>query len=415
MSTELPLFASLRGMSGTNDVLTVSALTARIRAILESDFADVGVEGEITGLARPRSGHLYFSLKDATAQIRAVVWKSGVSRIPFELADGLSVRAWGNVTLYEPRGEYQLVVQRMEPVGVGALELAFRQTVARLEAEGLFAAERKRPIPRFPKRIAVITSPTGAAVRDLIRVIGGRWPLVELVVIPSRVQGEGSAAELAKGIHSANAMRDFDFIVLTRGGGSLEDLWAFNEEVLARAIVASRLPVVAAVGHEVDVTIADLAADFRAPTPSAAGTLCTPDQAEVGHRLGVLGERLKRVLQNTTKHARAEMEVLSQRLRHAFERRLATGRKTLDLLSQRADHAVRRDLDRRARVVDSLEARVRALSPLGVLARGYSLTQNAKTGRVVRDARELATGDVVRTTLAHGVFESRVEGASDGG
>ncbi len=407
MTESLPLFDPMRGLR--DDVCTVSELTARIRAVLEGDFGNVGVQGEISGLSRPKSGHCYFCLKDSRAQIKGVIWKSDHRRLAFDLQDGLAVRAWGQLTVYEPRGEYQIVVRRLEPVGMGALELAFRQTVARLEAEGLFDPARKRAIPRFPTRIGVVTSPTGAAVRDVIRVIGGRWPLAELVVVPSRVQGEGAAAELAAALAQANRLPDVDFLILTRGGGSLEDLWAFNEEMLARAIVRSKLPVVSAVGHEVDVTIADLAADLRAPTPSAAGSLCTPDVSEVRHRLEVLGARLKRIIQNTTKHACHEVEALQQRALHALQRRWATERRTLDLLAQRADHAVRRNLDRRRQRVSSLASKTGALSPLGVLGRGYSITHDATTGRVVRDASQVERGMLVRTRLERGAFISRAE------
>jgi exodeoxyribonuclease VII large subunit len=406
MKDELPLFAGTRA---TDDVCSVSELTARLRRVLETDFSNVGVQGEISGLARPRSGHVYFSIKDANAQIKAVIWKTATRRIAFELQDGMAVRAWGNVTVYEPRGEYQIVVSRIEPAGLGALELAFRQTVARLEAEGLFSQEHKRPIPQYPNRIAVVTSPTGAAVRDVIRVIGGRWPLAELIVVPSRVQGAGSAIELAQALIQANSLPDVDFIILTRGGGSLEDLWAFNEEVLARAIVQSALPIVSAVGHEVDITVADLAADLRAATPSAAGSTCTPDINDVKHRLDVLSGRLKRVVRNTTKHATQDLRALQQRLLHALERRWATERRRLDLMAQRADRAMRTELDRRLRVTGAFAAKLDALSPLAVLARGYSITQLAEGGRVVRAPRDVTPGSLLTTRLAEGTIMSRAE------
>jgi exodeoxyribonuclease VII large subunit len=299
MSASYPLFDSPRRPSSTpahRTLWSISELNARIRGVLEGEFGEVGVEGEISNLARPRSGHVYLSLKDNGAQIRAVVWKSTAERLVFELQDGLAVRAWGGVTVYEPRGEYQLVVRRMEPAGTGAFDLAFRQIVARLQAEGLFATERKRPLPSYPSCIAIVSSPTGAAVRDVIRVATARWPLAELVVVPSRVQGEGAARQLSEALATANRIERADLIILTRGGGSLEDLWAFNDEQLARAIVASRLPVVSAVGHEIDMSVADLAADLRAPTPSAAGALCVPDTLEVRQRLETLGQRLARVL-----------------------------------------------------------------------------------------------------------------------
>lgn len=405
---ELPLFDT-PSVAQNDGALTVSEVTARIRAMFESGFDRLCIQGEISGLSRPRSGHVYFCLKDASAQIKAVIWRSTSARIAFELQDGIAVRAWGSVTVYEPRGEYQIVVTRLEPVGAGTLDLAFRQTVARLQAEGLFAPERKRRVPSFPKRIAVVTSPTGAAVRDVIRVIGARWPLAELLIVPARVQGTGAAEELAAALDKANRHSRADFILLTRGGGSLEDLWAFNEEVLARAIVRSALPVVSAVGHEVDQTVADFAADLRAPTPSAAGALCTPDIAEVRHRLETLGTRLKRVVHASTRHARADLAAISVRARHALQRRWATERRRLDLLAQRADHAMARDLDRRGRLIASLAAKVDALSPLSVLSRGYSITLDGVTGRVIRELGDVKRGANLRTRLADGEFTSRVE------
>jgi exodeoxyribonuclease VII large subunit len=353
-------------------------------------------------------------LKDASAQIRAVIWRSAATRLAFELQDGMAVHALGGVTVYEPRGEYQVVVQRIEPVGVGALDLAFRQTLARLEAEGLFDPARKRPIPRFPARIAVITSPTGAAVRDVIRVIGARWPLAELLIVPARVQGAGAAAELAGALDLVNRCVEADFVLLTRGGGSLEDLWAFNEEVLARAIVRSRLPVVSAVGHEVDQTIADFAADLRAATPSAAGAVCTPDEVEVRARLDAVGKRLKRVLHERARQARSDLRALMLRGTHALERRWQTERRRLDLLGQRADNAMSRDLDRRGRLVGELAAKVAALSPLSVLARGYSITLDANSRRVIRAAGEVRPGMRLSTRLREGEVESRVEERAGG-
>ena len=383
----LPLFDPLgRGGRDPDRLLTVSELTARIRDVLETDFDEVGVEGEISNLAQPRSGHVYFTLKDAGAQIRAVLWKTAAQKLVFALEDGLSVRVMGGLSVYAPRGEYQIVARRIEPAGLGALDLAFRQLVARLEAEGLFQPARKRPIPRYPTRIAIVSSPTGAAVRDIVRVMGQRWPLAELLIIPSRVQGAGASEELIAALGQAHAVPGVDFVVLTRGGGSLEDLWAFNDEALARAIVASRLPVVSAVGHEIDTTIADLAADLRAPTPSAAGALCTPDCTEVRLRLDDLEQRLGRLLHLRTQRAAAGLKSLEQRATHALQRLWIGLRARLGTLSQRLDHATQRDLDRRQHRLAQLAARLEAMSPLAVLARGYSITQDEATGRVLHTA-----------------------------
>ncbi len=242
---------------------TVSALTDRIKAALEAGFAEVAVQGELSNLARPRSGHLYFTLKIRAASLRGVMWKTDAARLAFDLTDGLAVRILGRLTVYQPRGEYQVVARYLEPEGIGRLELAFRQLHARLSAEGLFDPARKRPIPRFPRRIVIVASPTGAAVRDLLQVTGRRWMAADILIAPARVARCRRGAEIAAAIALANRVRNADVIIITRGGGSAEDLWAFNEEVVARAIAGSRLPVISAVGHEIDITLADLAADRR--------------------------------------------------------------------------------------------------------------------------------------------------------
>src|SRR5207253_3065812 len=290
-----PLLASLFDETERRPV-SVSELTASIRGELEKRFASVWVEGEISNFRAHGSGHWYFTLKDEFAQLRAACYRSNNQRIRFRPEDGLQVRARGRVSVYEAKGEYQLIVETLEPVGAGALQLAFEQTKARLQAEGLFASQLKRPIPFFPRRIGVVTSPSGAAIRDIINVISRRTRTVHLLIAPARVQGEGAAQEIARAIrflndHHARAMRDdrheamIDVIVVGRGGGSIEDLWAFNEEVVARAIRSSRLPIISAVGHETDFTIADFVADLRAATPSAAAELVAAHEEELCSRL----------------------------------------------------------------------------------------------------------------------------------
>ena len=262
--------------------LSVGELTLRVKNLLESEFAEVWVAGEIADLARPRSGHCYLTLKDEQAQLPAVIWRSTAARLRFDLYDGLEVLCHGSLTVYPPHGRYQLVIQEIHPKGIGALELALRQLHARLAAEGLFAPERKRPLPRFARRIAVVTSPTGAALRDFLEVLRRRWRGADVLVIPVRVQGEGTAEEIAAAIGLANRFAEpVDCLVVTRGGGSLEDLWAFNEEIVVRAIHASRVPVVSAIGHEIDVTLSDLVADVRALTPSEAAELVGPAAEQV--------------------------------------------------------------------------------------------------------------------------------------
>ncbi len=372
-------------------IATVSELTARIKSTLERGFDDVVVRGEVSGLSRPRSGHVYLNLKDDGACLRSVLWRSTAQRVPFELHDGLAVRAWGSISVYAPRGDYQLIIDRIEPEGIGALELAFRQMFARLAAEGLFDPERKRPLPEFPRRIAVVTSPTGAAVRDFLQVVGRRWSASEILIVPARVQGQGAAAEVAAGIELANRIAGVDLVIVTRGGGSLEDLWAFNEEVVARAIVASRVPVVSAVGHEVDVTIADHAADFRALTPSEAGERCVPDAREIRRRLDRQRDSLARALRD----------------------RAADARYRLESLSDRADRAIRRAIDGRRHQLSRLAAGLEALSPLRVLARGYSLTTRERDALLIRRAAHLRRGERIVTRFIEGSVVSRVEEVRD--
>ncbi|HEV3165845.1 MAG TPA: exodeoxyribonuclease VII large subunit [Isosphaeraceae bacterium] len=381
-----PIFEPIRDPFGER-LWSVSELTAMVKETLEVGFGEVGLCGEVSNLARPRSGHIYFCLKDDSAQIKAVLWKSAAQRLVFDLTDGLAVRAWGSLTIYAPRGEYQIVVRKLEPEGIGALELAFRQTVARLAAEGLFDAAHKRPLPVYPRRIVVVTSPSGAAIRDLLQVVGRRWSATEILIVPTRVQGAGAAEEVAAAIGLANQVNDADLIIVTRGGGSLEDLWAFNEEVVARAIYASRLPVVSAVGHEVDLTVADLVADRRALTPSEAGELCVPEARQVRRRLDDLRDRL----------ARAASDHLEQ------------ARGTLDRLAGRADRAIRQQLDHRRHGLARLAAQLEALSPLAVLARGYSITLQEDGTTVLQSADSVRPGDLILTRLAAGSLTSRVE------
>ncbi|MDR3636825.1 MAG: exodeoxyribonuclease VII large subunit [Isosphaeraceae bacterium] len=385
----LSLFNLADGPEGSG-FCTVSELTAQIKATLETEFAEVALRAEISNLSRPRSGHVYFGLKDDSASIRAVMWKNDAQRVVFDLADGLAVKVWGRVTVYAPRGDYQIQVRKIEPVGIGPLELAFRQTVARLAAEGLFEPGRKRPLPRWPRRIVVVTSPTGAAVRDFLHVVGRRWRGTEILIVPAKVQGVGAAEEIAAGLALANRVAGADLVVLARGGGSLEDLWAFNEEIVARAIVASRLPVISAIGHEVDVTIADLAADRRALTPSEAGEICVPDAGELRAAVTRLGERLTR----------------------AGQGRIEQTRQRLDWLGERLDRAARQGLETRRHRLARLAAGLEALSPLGVLARGYTVTLRDDGTTLVRSAGDVRPGDLIQTRLAEGRIVSRVEGTT---
>ncbi|MDP7386726.1 MAG: exodeoxyribonuclease VII large subunit, partial [Nitrospinota bacterium] len=312
--------------SAKRQVYTVSALTREIREHLETGYPDVWVEGEISNLRRPASGHLYLTLKDEKAQLRAILFRMVASRLRFDIEDGLKVLARGRLTVYEPRGEYQLTADHIEPMGVGPLELAFQQTCERLRKEGLFDEGRKRPLPFFPKRVGIVTSLSGAAVRDILRILHDRAPGVQVLIAPVRVQGAGAAAEIAGAFADLNRQNDVDVIIAGRGGGSIEDLWAFNEEGVARAIFASRIPVISAVGHEVDFTVADFVADARAPTPTAAAEMAVPRTADLAARLREIEGRM-------ASRAAARAETLRGELDSLLERR--PFRRPLDVFHER--------------------------------------------------------------------------------
>jgi exodeoxyribonuclease VII large subunit len=411
-------------------VLTVAALTEQLRALLEERFPAVWVEGEISNYRLYGSGHAYFTLKDAEAQLRCVLFRNRGRRIRFEPADGLHVMAFGSVEVYAQRGEYQLVVELLEPRGLGALQLAFEQLKARLGAEGLFEPARKRALPRFPRTIGIVTSPSGAAIRDMLRVIGRRFGELHIVIAPCRVQGEGAAEEIAQGLRDLNALGDVDVIIVGRGGGSLEDLWAFNEEAVARAIAGSKAPVISAVGHEVDFTIADFVADLRAPTPSAAAELVVREKQAVVDALDELARRLRRAASRPLSDLERRVDEQTLRLRrgaHAEWRRAAhrvalataalrsaspvarvsNGRHRLERLEAGLRNEIRLVLGQSGHRLGEAVGRLDSLSPLAVLGRGYSLTRTP-AGAIVRSARDVRAGDDVHVLLHEGSLECRV-------
>jgi exodeoxyribonuclease VII large subunit len=394
----------------TDQPLSVSQLTLRIKQTLEAELSSVWVSGELSDVARPQSGHIYLTLKDEAAQIRGVIWRSVASRLGFDLQDGQQVVCRGDLDVYPPRGVYQLIIRQIEPLGIGALQLALRKLHRRLAAEGLFEPGRKRPLPRFPRRIALVTSPTGAAVRDFLEVLRRRWRGVHVLIIPAKVQGEGAAQELVRGIQLANSLAASpDVLVVGRGGGSLEDLWCFNEEPVVRAIHASRIPVVSAVGHEIDVTLADLVADVRALTPSEAASLVVPAAEEVRAGLDGMRARLSAALRARASDARARLDALAQHrvFRRPFDRLHDLSRQ-VDELELRAGRAMKYHWSRSQDRVAALAARLESLSPLGVLARGYSVTQHTATGQLVTDASAVAVGDLLTSRYARGQTLSRV-------
>lgn len=395
--------------SDESAVETVNEITLRVKGVLESRFTNVAVQGELSGGKVFSSGHFYGALKDESSKLNLTIWRSSMTRIRFDLEDGMKVIAYGNLEVYPKNGAYSLIATRIEPVGQGELDLAFRQICEKLRQAGLFEADRKRPLPEFPKRVAVITSVSGAALRDFWRVVSDRWPLVELIVIDSLVQGDTAAEKLTQAVRSAQEIKDLDLIVLTRGGGSREDLWPFNDESLAYAIAASRVPVVSAVGHEIDTSVSDLVADFRAATPTHAATNIFPDLREVLQRIDGLDVRLRGGMEQRLLQTGRRIDELDRRLVSAGSRvveRAASG-------VQQAESRLKSGLQRRMTELETNLIRqaavLESLSPLKVLSRGYSVTLADDGKRVVRSASEIMTGDAIETRLPDGLIISRVE------
>lgn len=389
--------------------LTVAELTDLVKQILEEGFPDLWVVGEISNLTRARSGHVYLTLKDADATLPSVMWRSTAQRLRFEPENGMEVLVRGGLNVYAPHGRYQLVVKSMEPRGAGALQQAFEKLRAKLEAEGLFDEERKRAIPFLPRRIGVVTSPTGAAVRDVLKVLGRRWAGVDVLLAPARVQGGGSAEEIAAAIGRLGERGGLDVLIVGRGGGSIEDLWAFNEEVVARAIAASPVPVISAVGHEVDVTIADYVADVRAATPSHAAELAVPSTEDLARTLDAIRGRAGAALRNAVAARRRRLSTI---LRSWGVRRVPDAvrehTQRIDDLSRRLASAATASIGRARETIGALAARAEALSPLAVLARGYCLSVREGEDRPLTDATDLAPGDRIRTRFARGAVISEV-------
>ena len=446
--------APVRTPSPVRRVLTVSELTASVRVLLESKYAEVWVEGEISNARVWKTGHLYLTLKDAGAQLRAVMFRSALRLQRFRPEDGQHVIARGRISVYEPKGEYQIVCEHLEPQGVGALQLAFEQLRRRLESEGLFDAARKRALPPLPRKIGVVTSLDGAALRDVINVLGRRHPDAHVLISPTRVQGERAAEEIAGALRRLYAVPDVDVIIAGRGGGSIEDLWAFNTEAVARAIAGAPVPVISAVGHETDFTISDFVADLRAPTPSAAAELVVARKDEMTARIGRFEQRLRAAARDGMQRRRAAVQALEARPGLAgwptrvavrgrqvgeLTHRLAQAGRNAAARRERRLHELRLrlealDLGRRldgirARLLAAREAaaaalrdaqrtrearlrvaagRLETLSPLGVLARGYAVCWNADRSAVVRDAAAVAAGDEVHVTLHSGALDCTV-------
>ena len=387
----------------------MSELTAQMKGLVEQSFPDVWVAGEVSNLSRPSSGHCYLTLKDDGAQLRAVVWRGTTSRLKFQLADGMQLICHGRMDLYAPRGSYQLVIDQAQPLGVGELELAFRQLKEKLAGEGLFDQDRKQPLPAMPTRLAVVTSPTGAAVRDFLEVLRRRWPAAEVTILPARVQGEGAAAQIAAAIQLANRVKPkFEVLIVTRGGGGLEDLWAFNEAAVVRAIAASRVPTVSAVGHEIDVTLADLAADVRAATPTEAAERVAPSADELGLRVQAIGDRARLALVRAIQRRSERLQSLAMRrpLARPFAL-LEDHARRLDELDATAARSIRETCRHHGQRLATLAGKLDSLSPLAVLGRGYSLVQTTD-GQLVRTTKQLKPGETITVRFAKGQVDATV-------
>jgi exodeoxyribonuclease VII large subunit len=392
--------------SGRPPVLTVSQLLRSARDVLERRFPLQWIAGEVSNLRPAASGHLYFTLKDEAAQVDCVMFRGRAAHLDWELADGQRVEARALVTLYEPRGRFQLNVESMRRAGLGPLYERFLRLKDKLEKEGLFDSAAKRPVPAYPRRIGVVTSLAAAALRDVLTTLRRRNPAIPVIVYPAPVQGEGAAAKLAQALAAASRRAECDVLLLVRGGGSIEDLWQFNEEALARAIRASRIPVVAGVGHETDFTIADFAADERAPTPTAAAELVSPSRDALLSRLADLALGISRETLRKISYAMQAVDGLQRRLVHPAER-LRNSRQHLQHLAARLSAAMKHEFARFKSLLERHEAVLAGLDHQTVLARGYSLTLNMKD-EIVRDAAQVAEGEHLNTTLARGRLESRV-------
>lgn len=391
----------------TPQPLSISQVTAHIKRLLERDeiLHDVTVQGEISNFTRHSSGHLYFSLKDENSTLTCVCFRGAACKLRFEPRNGMRVVADGNVSVYEKSGRYQLLIRALRPDGEGDLAAALEALKARLELEGLFSPERKRPLPRFPRAIGLITSPTGAAIRDLISIISRRYPLGRIVVIPTVVQGEAAAESIVRSIQYANSLGTLDVLIVGRGGGSLEDLWCFNEEAVARAVFGSRLPVISAVGHETDFSISDFVADVRAATPSAAAELVAPDVLELQRHMSALDRHLREGLRGHIDTARRQLQrvashPLLQRPGAIVEARALR----LDDASVALSTAIRAALEAGHRRLEKAVVGLAAMSPLAVLGRGYAIVRKEADGRVVRSVTEVAAGDRLQVTVGDGEF-----------
>jgi len=424
---------SKKGLGTIESPLSIGELTDQIKSSLERGFSEIVVTGEVSNFKPHPSGHFYFSLKDDKAALSAVMFRGENSKIKFQMQDGLKVVAVGRISVYPPRGNYQMIITRLEPEGLGALQLAFEQLKKKLEAEGLFSPARKRPLPRFPKCVGIVTAPNGAAIRDMLNVLDRRFSGIHILICPAKVQGVGAAQEVADGIQFLNSFfPEVDVMIVGRGGGSIEDLWAFNEEVVARAIFNSRIPIISAVGHEIDFTIADFVADLRAPTPSAAAELVVGSRYELLQHLDHLSSRLAQRMRGRLEYAEMRVDDLIQRLQYSLRDRISQIQLRLErlrgrlaqgsplvrlnsfshrlaLLQEKLKSSQKIPMERARWRLEQLNQKLRLLNPLTIMERGYSIVRDEKSGRVIRKVSDVKLGDKLLIQVWKGKITARVQ------
>ncbi|MBN1380031.1 MAG: exodeoxyribonuclease VII large subunit [Gammaproteobacteria bacterium] len=392
------------------DIYSISRLNDEVSRLLSGSFPLLWIEGEISNFSQPRSGHMYFSLKDATAQVRAAMFRNNNLFLRFKPETGMQVLVRARVSLYEPRGDYQLIVEHMEEAGDGALRRAFEQIKQKLQAEGLFASENKLALPEYPQRLGIITSPTGAAIRDVLSVLKRRYPRLPVLIYPVAVQGDSAAREIVQALRLANQRADCDVLLLTRGGGSLEDLQAFNDESVARAVAASSIPVVCGIGHEIDYTIADFAADLRAPTPSAAAELISPDTTQLQQRLMQRQSALQRAIEHWLTDQIETVGALQKRLQRLHpQQKLNSQNQRLDELENRLQRALQTLLQKKQDFMNSLLRSLDTVSPLNTLKRGYAIVTQSNTEQPLISSNHVIVGEKLNVRLAEGRLQVKVE------
>lgn len=393
-------------------IFSVTELNGLARQLLEGSLGQLWISGEISNLVQASSGHSYFSLKDAQAQVRCALFRQNGRRLGLPLKNGLQVIALAQISLYEARGDFQLIIQQIEPSGMGVLQKKFEALKQRLSEAGLFAEAHKKPLPRLPKTIGIITSAQGAALHDILTVLKRRFPAIPIIIYPSLVQGEQAARQIAHSLQTANQRNECDVIILARGGGSLEDLWPFNEEIVAQAIYASEIPIITGVGHEVDFTIADFVADVRAPTPSAAAERVSPDYREWLQQLGHLQKRLQHLALSQLQHYQSQLTHISKRLRHPGQR-LQDQTQYLDQLEHRLLLALQHGLQRLQAKLNQAAQALHTLSPLQTLERGYAIVRDKQSQNIITNAGQLHPGDEITIKLAQGSCECQVNHITD--